>query len=129
MRDKELAFSVAEFEGRLEKVCQRLRERNVAGMLIHTPENIYYLSGYQTPGYYARVHRDVVLSTETEAPCGGLSSVGRYNASSRPATEIAGRDRRCSASATACRPWRTASSTTHPRSPRAPSSGRESSLT
>src|SRR5262249_11032632 len=27
--------------------------RAVAGMLIHTPENIYYISGFQTPGYYA----------------------------------------------------------------------------
>ncbi len=21
-------------------------------MLIHTPENLYYMTGYQTPGYY-----------------------------------------------------------------------------
>ncbi len=50
---KELAFSVEEFQARLETVRERLRERNVAGMLVHTPENLFYLSGYQTPGYYA----------------------------------------------------------------------------
>ena len=67
MRDKELAFSIAEFESRLENVRQRLRERNVAGMLIHTPENIYYLSGYQTPGYYA-YQTLVVLEDRTIPP-------------------------------------------------------------
>jgi Creatinase/Prolidase N-terminal domain len=48
-----LAFTLAEFESRLEGLRERLRQRGVAGMLIHTPENIYYLSGFQTPGYYA----------------------------------------------------------------------------
>jgi Xaa-Pro dipeptidase len=50
---KDLVFSIEEFQSRLERVRHRLRERDVAGMLVHTPENIYYLSGYQTPGYYA----------------------------------------------------------------------------
>lgn len=50
---KRLMFSVEEFRTRLEKTRERLRERGLAGMLVHTPENIYYLSGYHTPGYYA----------------------------------------------------------------------------
>jgi Xaa-Pro aminopeptidase len=50
---KRLMFSVEEFRTRLERTRARLSERGVAGMLVHTPENIYYLSGYHTPGYYA----------------------------------------------------------------------------
>jgi Xaa-Pro aminopeptidase len=49
---KQLMFSVEEFRTRLAGTRQRLSERGVAGMLVHTPENIYYLSGYHTPGYY-----------------------------------------------------------------------------
>ena len=48
---KRLMFSVEEFRTRLERTRARLSERGVAGMLVHTPENIYYLSGYHTPGY------------------------------------------------------------------------------
>jgi len=50
---KELAFSVSEYQARLERIRQQIRTRDLAGMLVHTPENILYLSGYQTPGYYA----------------------------------------------------------------------------
>src|SRR5439155_7789907 len=49
---KGLMFSVDEFQQRLARTRERLSERGVAGMLVHTPENIYYLSGYHTPGYY-----------------------------------------------------------------------------
>src|SRR5262249_11337190 len=49
---KELVFSTEEFTGRVAKMRERLEQRGVAGMLVHTPENIYYLTGYQTPGYY-----------------------------------------------------------------------------
>jgi Xaa-Pro dipeptidase len=50
---KRLMFSVEEFRTRLEKTRAHLSERGLAGMLVHTPENMYYLSGYHTPGYYA----------------------------------------------------------------------------
>jgi len=50
---KGLMFSVEEFQSRLARTRERLSERGVAGMLVHTPENMYYLSGYHTPGYYA----------------------------------------------------------------------------
>jgi Xaa-Pro dipeptidase len=50
---KELAFSVSEYQERLDRVRQQIRARDLTGMLVHTPENIFYLSGYQTPGYYA----------------------------------------------------------------------------
>jgi Xaa-Pro dipeptidase len=49
---KRLAFSVAEYEARVARVRQEMGRRNLDVLLVHTPENICYLSGYQTPGYY-----------------------------------------------------------------------------
>jgi Xaa-Pro dipeptidase len=63
---KELVFSADEFAARLEKVRERLRERGMRGMLVHTPENIYYLSGYQTPGYYA--YQALLVPADRSAP-------------------------------------------------------------
>jgi Xaa-Pro dipeptidase len=45
-------FAREEFEGRLAGVRRRMAERGLRGFLTHTPENIYYLTGYQTAGYY-----------------------------------------------------------------------------
>ncbi|MBI4219761.1 MAG: aminopeptidase P family protein [Chloroflexi bacterium] len=47
-----LFFSLDEYRGRLEGVRRRLQARGLDAAVITTPENIYYLSGYQTPGYY-----------------------------------------------------------------------------
>jgi Xaa-Pro dipeptidase len=49
---KQLVFSTEEFADRVTRLRERLEQRGVAGVLVHTPENIYYLTGYQTPGYY-----------------------------------------------------------------------------
>jgi Xaa-Pro aminopeptidase len=49
---KRLAFSVAEYEGRMQRARQEMARRGLEVLLVHTPENICYLSGYQTPGYY-----------------------------------------------------------------------------
>jgi len=51
--EKELWFSLEEYGERLRKVRVHMAEKGVDAMLSHTPENIYYLTGYQTPGYYA----------------------------------------------------------------------------
>lgn len=51
--EKELAFSKQEYESRLERAREEMRRRGVDVFLSHTPENIYYVSGYRTPGYYA----------------------------------------------------------------------------
>lgn len=50
---KQLVFPIEEFRARLARTRERLVERGLAGMLVHTPENIYYLTGYHTAGYYA----------------------------------------------------------------------------
>lgn len=47
-----LFFPLAEYRQRLDGVRDRMALRGVDALLVHTPENIYYLSGYQTPGYY-----------------------------------------------------------------------------
>jgi len=49
---KRLAFSVGEYEGRVARIRQEMARRGLDALLVHTPENICYLSGYQTPGYY-----------------------------------------------------------------------------
>src|SRR5215471_7372631 len=49
---KKLAFSVAEYEDRLRRVREQMGARQIDVLLVHSPENILYLSGYQTPGYY-----------------------------------------------------------------------------
>ena len=50
--EKDLAFSVPEFERRLAGVREQMKTRELDVLLVTTPENIYYLSGYHTPGYY-----------------------------------------------------------------------------
>lgn len=50
--NNELVFSVEEFKGRIERVRESMEEAGLDLLLVHTPENIYYLTGYRTPGYY-----------------------------------------------------------------------------
>ena len=45
-------FSLDEYQQRLDALRERMEERGVDVMLVHTPENLCYLTGYQTPGYY-----------------------------------------------------------------------------
>ncbi len=56
-------FTADEFDRRIEAVRRRLEERGLDALVLHSPENIYYLSGYQTPGYYW--HQALVLPVET----------------------------------------------------------------
>jgi Xaa-Pro dipeptidase len=51
--ERKLWFSLEEYQERLRKVRERMAEKDLDAMMSHTPENIYYLTGYQTPGYYA----------------------------------------------------------------------------
>ncbi len=45
-------FSLDEYQQRLDALRRRIQARGADAMLIHTPENLCYLTGYQTPGYY-----------------------------------------------------------------------------
>lgn len=53
MRQRDdLVFSMAEFEARLAAIRRAMAARGVDAFLVTTPENMFYLTGYQTPGYY-----------------------------------------------------------------------------
>jgi Xaa-Pro dipeptidase len=45
-------FGLEEYRRRLRDLRGRLAGRGVDALVVHTPENIYYLTGYQSPGYY-----------------------------------------------------------------------------
>lgn len=49
---KRMPFTEAEFKGRLRKVQEELKTKGLDVMLIHTPENIFYLTGHHSAGYY-----------------------------------------------------------------------------
>ena len=53
MRQRDdLVFPMHEFERRLAEVRGRMEARGVEVMLVTTPENITYLSGFESPGHY-----------------------------------------------------------------------------
>ena len=45
-------FSLEEYRQRLDALRGRMARMGLDAVLVHSPENLYYLSGYQTPGYY-----------------------------------------------------------------------------
>ena len=47
------AFSTEEFRARVRRVHAEMEKQGIDLLLIHAPENIYYLTGYQTSGYFA----------------------------------------------------------------------------
>jgi Xaa-Pro dipeptidase len=49
---QDIIFPMKEFETRLQKVRDQIAARGLDAALITTPENIFYLSGYQTLGYW-----------------------------------------------------------------------------
>ena len=52
MENKLLAFKVEEFKNRIDRVRSRMEKKKINLMLINTPENIFYLTGHQSPCYY-----------------------------------------------------------------------------
>ncbi|PBB95656.1 Xaa-Pro peptidase family protein [Mesorhizobium sp. WSM3862] len=60
------AFSTEEFQARLRKTQNEMRCRGVDILLIHSPENIYYLTGYQTSGYFA--YQTLVVTESAKEP-------------------------------------------------------------
>ena len=49
--DKSLVFPLEEYHSRLNGLRHRMSEQDIASLLIYTPENTLYLSGYQSIGY------------------------------------------------------------------------------
>lgn len=60
-------FDEQEYAGRLTGLRQRMQDAGIDALLVNTPESIFYLCGYQSPGYYfymglvVPVDRDPVL--------------------------------------------------------------------
>ncbi|MEZ5831639.1 MAG: Xaa-Pro peptidase family protein [Dongiaceae bacterium] len=65
MPGRRQAFSTLEFEARLRRVREAMHARRIDVLLVTTPENIYYLTGYQTSGYFAY---QALIVSDTAAP-------------------------------------------------------------
>ena len=45
-------FTLSEFESRLVNVQQAMEQQGIDGLLVFSPENLYYLTGYDCVGYF-----------------------------------------------------------------------------
>ncbi|MCI8464262.1 MAG: aminopeptidase P family protein [Lachnospiraceae bacterium] len=52
MSQKEIGFSMEEFQERIAKVKASMEEQGLSMLLVNTPENVFYLTGHKSPGYY-----------------------------------------------------------------------------
>ncbi len=52
MQEKIIGFSMNEFMSRLVKVKEGMQKQDLDMLLVNTPENIFYLTGHKSPGYY-----------------------------------------------------------------------------
>lgn len=59
-----LLFSREEYQGRVDKVRQGMSERGIDVLLVHNPEHIFYLTGYQSFGL--RNYNCLILPREGE---------------------------------------------------------------
>ena len=49
---KTLAFDESEYRTRQQRLCAAMAERGLDALWLHSTENLCYLTGFQTPGYY-----------------------------------------------------------------------------
>ena len=47
-----LPFTAEEYRTRVEKTLAAMEEKGIDGLMVHSPENIYYLTGYHSVGYF-----------------------------------------------------------------------------
>ena len=53
MRDNpNLPFEMEEYRSRMTRVQQAINDAGLDGVMVHSPENIYYLTGYHSVGYF-----------------------------------------------------------------------------
>jgi Xaa-Pro aminopeptidase len=55
-------FPISEYERRVEAVCADIRDAGLDCVLVTSPENICYLTGFQTPGYH--ISQSLVLTAD-----------------------------------------------------------------
>jgi Xaa-Pro dipeptidase len=70
---KRLPFTLEEYQRRYDLVLDHMKQAKVDALLVRSPENITYLTGYETPGYYgyhcliaARGEQPVLVGRELE---------------------------------------------------------------
>lgn len=61
----QLPFTPAEFDARLAACRKEMRERELDYLVLNSPENIYYISGFITRGYYVF---QALIVTHSSAP-------------------------------------------------------------
>jgi Xaa-Pro dipeptidase len=73
--DKTLAFSTEEYQERLRRLQAILAEHDVDCIVSTMPENLTYISGYQTPGYYKWQALIVPTSGSPRVVCRGFEAM------------------------------------------------------
>jgi Xaa-Pro dipeptidase len=63
-RPRRAAFPAEEFHRRLAATRDAMRDKGIDVLLVHAPENIYYLTGYETSGYFE--YQTVVVPADGE---------------------------------------------------------------
>lgn len=63
----EQAFPDGEYHGRLERLRARLRQEGLDALIIHAPEDINYLIGFNSCGYYSYQH--LLIGADASADC------------------------------------------------------------
>ncbi len=63
-QQNQLFFSIEEYQQRLRKLREEMSSRGIEVLLSYTPENLCYITGYQTPGYY--MYQCLVVPLEKE---------------------------------------------------------------
>ena len=51
-RHRRLPFKPAEYQRRYDQILDNMKRAKLDALLVHSPENITYVTGYETPGYY-----------------------------------------------------------------------------
>ncbi|MAU01081.1 MAG: peptidase M24 [Anaerolineaceae bacterium] len=72
----DLVFSMVEYERRLQELRQRMVEQEVEVVISTTPENICYLTGFESPGHYYFNAVVIPLTGEPFAVCRRLEDSG-----------------------------------------------------
>ena len=65
VQHERLAFTLGEYRRRYDAVVRAMDAKDIDVLLVRTPENIAYLTGYVTPGYYG--YHCLILSRD-QAP-------------------------------------------------------------
>ncbi len=65
-----LPFSLEEYAHRIAVVKQAMRKQNVDALVVTAPDNIYYLTGYDSLGYYQ--FQAIVLEVGRDEPWASL---------------------------------------------------------